>query len=111
MDVAAQPFSELLVNIDRADPRAWVYLQAAIPWQPDSVSAVIESEEVPPELEDEPEAGVPDFARRNGLVRVLPVTVLQDAVRNARSQRANVSSDDLFAAFDFYRRNDAFIAL
>jgi hypothetical protein len=69
----------------------------------------LESEEVPPDLEDEPDAGVPDFAKMNGLIRTLEVATLQDVVSNARFQRPQATLDELFNAFRFYHDRDAFI--
>jgi hypothetical protein len=111
MSDTTRTFSEILLSIEQANPRGWVYLPVESHWRPDSVSAVLESEEVPPEMEDEPDAGVPEFAKRNGLAEVISVADLQDVVRNLREQKANASIEDQIAAFEFYYRNDAFIVL
>jgi hypothetical protein len=104
-------FSDVLASINEESPRAWVYLPKDKNWTLQSSSAVLESDEVPPELEDQPDAGVPEFAKRNGLVQVVPVTTLQDIVANAKSQSPNVSLDDLFKAFEYYYKHDAFVVL
>jgi hypothetical protein len=71
----------------------------------------LESEEVPPELEDDPDAGVPEFAKRNNLIQALPVTVVQDIATNARSQKPDANLGDLLYAFLYYYKHDAFVEL
>lgn len=48
------------------------------------MAAVLESDEIPEEEEDLPEAGVPEFAKANDLKQVLPITVVQDIVANLK---------------------------
>jgi hypothetical protein len=100
---------EVLRTIDTKPENAWLYLPSEGVWTLDSNSAVLESDEVPPELEDEPDAGVPDFAKRNGLRQVLPVTTVQDIIANARTQRPNATLEEILEAFEFYHDNDACI--
>lgn len=104
-------FHDVLETISKRSPREWVYLPSAGPWNLQSASATLESDEVPPELEDEPDAGVPQFAMDHGLKQVVPVTTLQDIVSNALEQDPDATMDDLFAAFDYYYRKDAFIEI
>ncbi len=100
---------EVLLGIPDASDLAWVYLPAEGEWSLDSQCEVLESEEVPPELEDEPDAGVPDFAREHGLVQVLPVSTVKEIVSNAQLQRPKACVEELFQAFKFYYQHDAFI--
>jgi hypothetical protein len=102
-------FEEILETIMNQSQVSWVYLPQARNWNLNSESAILESEEVPPELEDEPDAGVPQFAKDHGLMQVVPVATLQDIVSNARAQRPLANSADLFRAFEFYYERDAFI--
>jgi hypothetical protein len=102
-------FGDVLENIDDYSPLAWIYLPNDEAWGLFSKSAVLESNEVPPEQEDDPEAGIPDIAMINNMIQVLPVTVLQDIVSNARAQNAHVNLVDLFKAFEYFRKHDAFI--
>jgi hypothetical protein len=104
-------FNEVLRTISEKSNRAWVYLPKNSNWSLNSKSAVLESDEVAPEHEDEPDAGVPELAKSNNLMQVLPVVVLQDIVSNARAQKADVTPEELFKAFDFYHKNDAFLKL
>jgi hypothetical protein len=104
-------FGDALLAIAENSPRAWVYLPADQDWSLDSKCAILESDEVPPELEDEPGAGLPEFAKRNGLMQTLPVAVVQDIVMNARAQKPDAAVDVLFRAFQYYHENDAFIEL
>lgn len=80
-------------------------------WTLDSISAILESDEVPNEFEDTPNAGIPEFAKRNNLIQALPVTVVQDIVTNAKAQKPTASMEDLFRAFQYYYENDAFIRM
>ena len=102
---------DVLLGISEMPSKSWVYLPADKKWNLDSRCAVLESEEVPPDLEDEPDAGVPEFAKLNALIQVLPVTVMQDILANVRLQKNSASVDELFQAFLFYYKHDAFIKL
>ena len=104
-------FREALLNISNSSGTAWLYLPRDRNWSLDSECAILESEEVPPELADDPNAGVPEFARQNGLMQVLPVTVVQDIVMNARMQKALPTVDDYLKAVLYYYKHDAFIDL
>lgn len=105
------PFREILRRIDRENEKAWVYLSGEEKWKLSSPALVLESEEVPPEMEDDLDAGVPEIARRLKMMQALPVTVVQDIVGNATSQKADASDEDLFRAFLHYYDHDAFIDL
>lgn len=100
---------EILLSISDASDLAWVYLPAKGQWDLDSQCVALESEEVPPELEDEPDAGVPDFAKEHELVQVLPVSTVKEIVSNALMQKPEACVEELFQAFEFYYRHDAFI--
>jgi hypothetical protein len=102
-------FQNMLDMIMDMPECAWVYLPNVKNWSLESESVALESEEVPPELEDEPDAGVPQFAKDHDLMQVMPVATLQDIVSNAREQRPSASPKDLFEAFKFYYDRDAFI--
>ena len=104
-------FQEVLSDIANLPTTAWVYLPTDRNWNLTSTCAVLESEEVPPELEDDPSAGVPGFAKQNGLMQALPVTVVQDIVVNARSQKPGATLEDFWRAFLYYHKHDAFINL
>ncbi|HSX55900.1 MAG TPA: hypothetical protein VLG14_11420 [Sphingomonas sp.] len=104
-----RPFREVLQAITNSSPLAWVYLPSEEKWSLDSASAILESEEVSPDQEDDDDAGVPDFAKANGFIRALPVTSLQDVVQNALAQKPDAGPSDIFAAFEFYYERDAFI--
>ena len=107
-DFAMKTLKEILLSIEDHSVLAWIYLPADKNWKLDSACAVLESEEVPPELEDEPDAGIPEFAKQNGLIQVLPVSTVQDIVSNAKEQKPDATIGDLLKAFEFYYRHDAF---
>jgi hypothetical protein len=111
MNEVITTLKEVLLSIEQKPSTAWVYLPQDKEWNLESRSAVLQSEEVPPELEDEPDAGIPEIAKANGLMQALPVTVVQDIVRNIRAQKPDATIVDLFRAFEFYYQHDAFINL
>jgi hypothetical protein len=100
---------EILVAIENADERAWLYLPRDTEWSSDTGGALLQSEEVAAEEEDLPDAGVPKVALDAGLVQVLPLTTVQDVVANARAARPSVEVTELIAALKFYYERDAFI--
>jgi hypothetical protein len=102
------PFVELLSTIEEYS-EGWVYLPTNKPWTLESDAAILKSEEVPPELEDDPEAGIPAFAKQNDLMQALPVGTVQDIVKNAKTQRREPPAELLLKAFLFYYDHDAFI--
>jgi hypothetical protein len=104
-------FLEVLKTITSRSSLAWVYLPSNSTWSLQSKSATLVSDEVPQEFEDEPDAGVPQFAKRNHLMQVIPVATLQDIVSNALQQKPNATSEELFDAFNFFYKNDAFIKM
>jgi hypothetical protein len=109
MDRQITKFRDVITTIMERSPREWVYLPKAGSWSLEAVSATLESEEVPSELEEEPDAGIPALALHHGLMQVLPVTTLQDIIFNARVRKPTASPEDLFRAFKFYYDRDAFI--
>jgi hypothetical protein len=100
--------SRILTAIHDQDPRAWLYLPHAHPWSLGSAAAAWVSDEVPPEAEDEPDAGVPEAAKRAGLMRVLPIAVVQEIVANARAQVPHADEALLLKALLHYYDTDAF---
>ena len=106
-----EEFHEVLATIMGRSPHEWVYLPSDEAWSLQSKSATLMSEEVPPDQEDAPDAGVPQLAKSNGLIQTVDVATLQDIVSNARMQRPLATPDDLFRAFRFYFERDAFIEL
>lgn len=100
---------DLLKSVSSLPTRAWLYLPKDGNWGPESDACVFESEEVPPEQELDSNAGIPEFARKRGLVQAVPVTVLQDIVSNALLQKPGATNEDLLDAFHYYYQHDAFI--
>jgi hypothetical protein len=101
---------DVLSGIDAESDRDWLYLPSDEKWHLESRSTVLTSEEVPPAQEDEPDAGVPLFAKENRLMRVLPIGTVKEIVANAKAQRPRATSEELFKAFLHYYDNDAFIS-
>jgi hypothetical protein len=101
-------FRNVLKNIEKYTG-GWVFLPTEGKWRLESKSVILKLEEVPPEMEDEPDAGVPEFAKQNHLTTALCVSNIQDIVNNAKMQILNPSDEQLFEAFMYYHENDAFI--
>jgi hypothetical protein len=102
---------EALHSIDSQSIGCWLYLSASVNWTLDSPCLILESEEVPPELEDDPDAGIPEIVKERDLMEALSVGQVQEIVTNAKSQKANVSDEELLEAFLYYYDNDAFLTL
>ena len=108
-DNRIETFADVLATISGRAANAWVYLPVGEEWSLASRSITLVSDEVSPEEEDLPDAGVPEFAKQNGLTQAIDVLGLQDVVSNALCQRPSATPEDLLRAFLFYRRQDAFI--
>ena len=80
-------FVDILTAISSCPETAWLYLPHDGNWTLNTGAALLESVEVPPQMEDIPNAGVPEFAKQNGLVQCVPVGTLQDIVANAQMQK------------------------
>ena len=102
-------FRDVISTVSNRSDLEWVFLDEDGPWTLDSASAVLTLDEVPPELENDPNAGIPEFAVVHGLIEAVSIATLQDIVSNALQQRESASLDELFSAFTFYWSNDAFI--
>ena len=108
-DVRTETFEKVLATIMERPASAWVYLPSDETWSLASESATLVSEEVSPEEEDMPDAGVPECAKQRGLIQVMDVATLQDVVSNILSQKPFATIDDMFQAFIHYYRQDAFL--
>jgi hypothetical protein len=100
--------SEFLATVVRQDARGWLYLPKDRPWGLQSEAAVFVNDEVPPDEEGLPDAGIPEAARRAGLMPVLPVSVVQEIVFNATAQVPNADGPLLLKALLHYYDTDAF---
>ena len=108
---ALTTLGQVLREVGGQSERAWLYLPAEASWTLECRAAVLESEEIPPESEDDPIAGVPEAARQAGLVRVLPISVVGEIVANARAQVSDADDTVLLKAFLHYYDTDAFADL
>lgn len=106
-----ETFQEVLETLSSRSSREWVYLPLEGQWDLTSASATLESEEVPPEMEDDPDAGVPQFAIDHRLKQAVPVTTLQDIVANALDQKPDAKLEELLAAFLYFYKHDAFMEI
>lgn len=99
---------EVLSDINAHSALAWLYLPRAAQWSPETEAAILVSDEVPPDEEDEPEAGVPEYARLRGLQQVLPVTVVQDVLAFLAESKPHSTPEEKVTALTFYFDYDAF---
>lgn len=65
----------------------------------------MDSSDFPPDSED----FLPKQAKENGWIETLDGVAIEDLVENAKEQLGNASLNDLFRAFVFYYKNDAFL--
>jgi hypothetical protein len=102
---------EVLRFLSSHSPEGWLYLPKDGQWGLKSSAAILVSDEVPPELEEDPDAGIPKFAKIHQLQQVFEVGTVQDIIFNARAQKPNVTLDDIFQALKFYYDHDSFMEL
>jgi hypothetical protein len=102
---------EVLSNINSYSIKYWLYLPDDEKWTLQSRAAVLESEEVPPEREDDPDAGIPAYAKQHNLMEVLPISVIQSIVNYAINQKKEVDLDEIFESLIYYYDNDAYLEL
>jgi hypothetical protein len=105
------PFKEVLRRIGSYSTECWVFLPEEDPWRVDSPCLVLKSDEVSPEEEDQPDAGVPEVAKQLGMMQALTVADVQDVIENCNDQLENASDEVLFEAFIYYYDNDSYIDL
>lgn len=94
----------ILLNINNYKWSDALYLSENEIWSENTKGAIMDPDDVEFE-EDE----VPKFAMDNNLSYILDIGSIQDIVRNAFLQKDDCSVNDLFEAFKYYYKNDAFI--
>nr|WP_224242656.1 hypothetical protein [Hyalangium gracile] len=80
-----------------------LYMRGGPPWTADSEGCILECDIYSNEL--------PEFAKANGLIEILPASDVLDVVENARLQKPSVSDGELVEALSHYYSRDAFIDL
>lgn len=65
----------------------------------------LDSSDFPPDSDD----FLPKQVKENGWIETLEGAAIEDLVENAKEQLGNASLNDLFRAFVFYYKNDAFL--
>jgi len=103
MNITTITLGEVLAS---ADKLAWsdaLYLPVGTEWNLATAAVVWD----PDDVDDDSE--IPDVAKKLEMRYVLPVSSVQDVVRNFHSQKDVASVEDLLRAFMFYFQNDAFI--
>lgn len=98
----------VLANAVDLDWREYLFLPKDKNWSIDSICSLINWDDLEDdELADDEET--PQFAIDNNLIYALNMATVQDIVDNAKQQRPMCSESDLFEAFLYYYKNDAFI--
>src|SRR5688572_15913689 len=110
MSYEQQPkLKDVFLDIENKPANAWLYLPKDKNWNLNCRCEILESEEIPSAQENDPQAGIPDMAKQNGLMQVLPVTIVQDIIANAKAQKHDATQQEIFRAFNYYYKHDAFI--
>ena len=102
---------EILLSIEGRSLDEWLFLPRGDGWSLESPAATLELLEVPPHLEDDPNAETPEFATAHDLILALDVATVQDVKANLGMQFAIPTIDQLFGAFLHYYNNDAFVVM
>jgi hypothetical protein len=98
-------FHKVLLNIENHLWSDSLFLPSNKQWSLESLCYVYDLDD----LEDDEE--VPKFALENKLIYVISISELQDIVSNALQQNPLCSENELFEAFLYYYKNDAFISI
>lgn len=104
------PFRDLLSEIGELQHEAtgWLFLPQNDEWTLDSPAALMSLNEVPPNCLNSEDVATPKLAKENKMKRVLAAADVQDIVDNVRQQVTNASMEEIFGAFFYYYRFDAF---
>lgn len=97
------PLREALTLAETSPHDAALFLPGDAGWALDTPCAILAVDPY-----DDGEAD-PPFARQRALRRALSIAQVQDIVANAREQIAELTPEQLLAAFLFYCDRDAFI--
>lgn len=96
------------------DYRCWLYLPEDEPWSLDSIAMPLRDEDISPEEELDPDAGIPEIAKQNLLMRSLEITTVEEIRVNLQQQIGDpetLTDELLLEAFLYYYDNDAFMVL
>lgn len=95
---------DLLINVNEFQWDDSLFLPNGEKWDLNSLCYLFNLDE----LENDEE--IPKFATENNYSYVLNMADIQDIVDNVKQQRPECSELDLFKAFLYYFKNDAFIS-
>ncbi|MDP4147488.1 MAG: hypothetical protein Q8936_23970 [Bacillota bacterium] len=101
-------FNDILMNANDLCWKEYLFLPKDKNWSLKSICSLIDWDD----LDDEDlweDGETPQFAIDNNLIYALNMATIQDIVNNAKQQRPQCSEADLFEAFMYYYKNDAFI--
>ena len=94
--------AEMLLRVEDIPWRRAVFLPTNVTWSLDTQGAILAIDNL---AEDEE----PDLAVQLDLSFVLDFGDFRGIVRNARQQLSNPTLGQLFEAFEYYMKNDAFL--
>ncbi len=97
-------FRDILNNASSLSWKDSLFLPNDKNWSLDTTCYLFDLDD----LEDDEE--IPQYAIENNLMYVLSISDIQDIVDNAKQQRPQCSELELFQAFLYYYKNDAFIS-
>lgn len=104
--------NELQGGVDRAEIRnlGWLFLPKGQEWTIDTMAIFGELEEVPPELDLDDEAEIPQIAKDKNMRPTLDAETILDIIYYLRGGIGNERFDQeiLFKAFMYYWQHDAF---
>ena len=103
--VKLKTLSDILSTIDDIDCMDSLYIDKHDKYINLSTKcAILDADET-----EDPEGETHNFAKENQLKYCLQISHIQDIKDNALEQKEQISIDELYRAFVFYFRNDAFI--
>lgn len=98
----------ILKNANELPWNEYLFLPKDKNWSLDSVCSLIDWDELN-EDELDTDGDTPKFAIDNNLIDVFNMATIQDIVTNAMQQTSSCTDSDLFKAFMYYYKHDAFI--
>lgn len=102
-------FTDVLNNVNEINFNEYLFMPKNTEWCLNTLCSLIDWDELEDdEISDDEET--PQFAIDNNLIYVANIATVQDIINNAKSQKLQCLESDLFEAFMYYYRNDAFIS-
>lgn len=104
----ATTIEEVLLAPEAYRQRGWLFLASGTKWSLASEALVLPLDDVFPDEELEPGAGIPAVVKERQFSLVLQIADVEGIVSNARAQRANIGVAELLEALIYYVDHDAY---